>query len=1159
MIILLCISLSLFADLEYGKYQFNEGLYDEAIMEFETVIKLAPTSNDAQEAWHYIGRSYLEKKRPIRAEEAFQSVLDGYPKSNFEDKNLYYLATVQTSNTKYEEAISNFKKLISKYPLSEFTKKALKQYVESFYLQGEFQLAILQGKRIAISYPENVLIPEIYLIIAKAYYNENMAKEGDEYLQKIMEEYASYNAKWKAVKVKIERVEAESGTEEAANKMAQLLEGDIPRLFEEELRLQLAEYYIELVNYASALEQLNLVIGKFNNSADLDLFITKQVFCLVKQGKYKQITADFPSNKKVFKQSDLKGNYELLVAEAFIELEQFETANAKLSDILDYSDDESLAYQGGYLQALLQEKTGKLRLATASYKTLLTSPFADRDKLQMNLGDIYFENLRNFTLAKKYYQQIAMNSNNERLVAKAKFKSALCDERLADYDSAVAELEQIEVEKIEDTFLANKIIRKLNYLKNYRQKNFEAAFNNLLSTIYSYLENDDKTILKSSISGILAEDLKEQEKSVQLLQNADSGILAYRKAKILLELADKYRFEMNSVKSAESLNEAKNIMAKISTQSWKAELAVRVKLMETRQVNSAVITMMESYLETNPTGEAANEFRLLGAEYYWKKDAVIAANWAEALQNDQAVEDKQYYLTKLKLAEYYYELDNDLKALENYLIAEQEISLNNPLEYFHYAVVLNENGDVEKAADKLAFLINNTDSFAGFDNIILYFTKILRSLDRYPEAITYQLQIPHERRSNEFLEQLSADYLVLDDKENAKEMLMYIPEKNERILAKLANLQFETKAYEIAKYSFGKLIGMNDQELDYYWKLGQIHYLNEEYLLAAENYKIIVDKLGDRLASYEHIRKLAKENVVALYRINNRPKAEKLQESYKKVLTEADENEIMLSRGVYYIENDKQRAEKVFSKLLKKESLDTDVMIAAYFWRGVVKMKQKETEAAETDFITVANSINKEFSNQAHLKLGTLNFSKENYQKALDHYYTVIEKDEDGKLAFDAAQNFALVCKTIEEWQKAVAAYEIILTRWGHEGLKGKTVFDIAFCHYRDKRYQHSIEMFERVLTILDDKEAEAEAQYWIGESYYGMEEYEKAISELLKVGYNYSEFTQWAASAELRAGEAYMEMKNPTKARQIYQRVKNKYGAYSQWGTAAQKRLDEM
>ena len=121
---------------------------------------------------------------------------------------------------------------------------------------------------------------------------------------------------------------------------------------------------------------------------------------------------------------------------------------------------------------------------------------------------------------------------------------------------------------------------------------------------------------------------------------------------------------------------------------------------------------------------------------------------------------------------------------------------------------------------------------------------------------------------------------MLDDKENAKEMLMYIPEKNERILAKLANLQFETKAYEIAKYSFGKLIGMNDQELDYYWKLGQIHYLNEEYLLAAENYKIIVDKLGDRLASYEHIRKLAKENVVALYRINNRPKAEKLQDSY---------------------------------------------------------------------------------------------------------------------------------------------------------------------------------------------------------------------------------------------------------------------------------------
>ena len=108
--------------------------------------------------------------------------------------------------------------------------------------------------------------------------------------------------------------------------------------------------------------------------------------------------------------------------------------------------------------------------------------------------------------------------------------------------------------------------------------------------------------------------------------------------------------------------------------------------------------------------------------------------------------------------------------------------------------------------------------------------------------------------------------------------------KSEKVLADLAKLQFETGDYESAEYSYKKLIEMNDQELDYYWQLGQIKFLNEEYLEAAENYKIIVDKLGDNLAGYEHIRQLARENVIALYRINNRPKAERIQKNTRKYL-----------------------------------------------------------------------------------------------------------------------------------------------------------------------------------------------------------------------------------------------------------------------------------
>ncbi len=1149
----------LFADIEYGKYQFNEGLYDEAIIEFEEVIRIAPTSEVAQEAWHYIGRCYLEKNQFERAEDAFVKVIEGYPNSSSKDKNLYYLANVQKMNKKFKAAADNYKKLLDDFPLSEYSQRSLTNYLECYFELEEYQMVILLGGRLTKSYPENKQIPEIKYLMADAYLKENMISEGESLLSEIIEKYPKSNAKWKAIQLKIARIEKEQGTEKAAIEMANLLSGDIPRLFEEELRLQLSEYYFELGNYSSALAQLEKLKNKFNSSENLDKVITKLNFARLKLGHFAEISASYEENKKIFRTSKLRAKYELLVAEAFLEEDKIAEAEKFIEQILKYADSEKDKYQAGFLQAVLFEKKGKLQSATSAYKKLLDSSLADRDLILMRLGNIYFENFGNYTLARKYYQQIFLNSDNINNVQKAIYKSALCSETLGDFSSAVKELEQIDLLSVSDKFLKRNIKDKLNYLKKYRTQDYKKAFENLLTAMYNFMEDNNSTNLKSEIVTILSEDLKEQKQSLELISNENNELIIYKKTKILIDLANRYKLEMNSSEAEKYLQLAKDNLAHVLNETWKTELDIWLSLAKAEVVDDSIIQKIKNYLQKNPNAEAANLFRLIGTEYYWDNDNDEAAKWAESLQLDDNISEQDFALNKLKLAEYYFDLGNDIKALENYRLAQDQISLQYPIELYHFAITLNKSGDKEKAVEKLQFLINNRDSLANLKEMVCFLTDILRELGRFDEAIKYELQIPNEQRDDEFYQKISADYLALGDKEQAKKMLMYIPDKSEKVLADLAKLQFETGDLEFAEYSYKKLIEMNDQELDYYWHLGHIKFLNKKYLEAAENYKIIVDKLGENLGEYENIRQLARENVIALYRINNRPKAERIQKQFKKILTESDLDEIMLSKGVYYIDNDLNDAKKVFDKLIKKKNISTETLIAAYYWRGVVYLKMKKIEEAKSDFTAVANSVDKEFSKQAHLKLGTLNFSEENYQEALNHYYRVIESDDDGELAFAAAQNFALVCKTMEEWQKAISAYEIILERWGDDNLEAKTMFDIAFCHFRDKRYQHAIEMFERAMPILKDEETKAEAQYWIGESYYGLEQYEKAISELLKVGYNYSQFTHWAASAELRAGEAYMEMQNPAKAKQIYQRIINKYGAGSQWGSVAQKRLQNM
>jgi tetratricopeptide (TPR) repeat protein len=1155
----LSIFVGLRADLAYGKYQFNEALYDEAILEFEQIIRTAPTSQEAEEAWHYIGRSYLEKEQPARAEEAFQKVIEGYPNSRNRDKNIFYLAQVQKNQAKYSEAIKNYQQLFADFPLSDFTQRALTDYVESYYLQEEYQMVIVLAERLAKSYPQNDLLPALYLLLAKAYFAENITEQAEEKLSQVIEEYPQSNAKWQAVQTKVDRLENSAGTAAAAQELQKLLQADVPRLFEEDLRLQLSQYYFDQQNFGAAIQQLQQLKNKFNNSVRLDEIITKLNYAKLQQQRFAEISAEYENNRKVFRNSALRAAYQLLVAEALMQLEEYQQAEDFLQEILKYAEAEQDLYQAGFLQAVLLEKTGKLQAATVKYKKLLDSPLAASELILMRLGDIYLEYFANYSLARKYYQQVFLNSDDLLQVQKAIYKSALCSETLGDFSAAVKELEQIDLQQVEDDFWREKIETKLSYLKKYREQDYQSAFQNLLSALNGYLENDDQIVLKSKLAQIMAEDLKKQQQSLQLLTGGDSEILRYRKAKVLIDLAERNRLEMKSAEAAEYLQQANSIIQTIIKPAWKAELEIWLAIAQAEELNAEIIQKISQYTQQNSSSSAANQFRLLAAEYFWEINADLAADWADALQNESNISQQDFAWNKLKLAEYYYGYENKRKALENYQLAQSEISLQYPQAYYHYAVVLNESGQPEMAAEKLAFLINNRDTLPDFAQVVSYFANILRQLERYQQAIRYQLQIPPEARDAEFYQQVAADYLAVGNQEKAKEMLMYIPEKSEQILAELARLQFATADYQFAEYSYNKLLEMNAQELDYYWYLGQIKFAQEEYLAAAENYKIIVDRLGDNLADFEQIRQLARQNVIALYRINNRPKAEKLQKQFKQVLTESDENEIKLSRGIYYIENDKKEAKKIFSKLIKESDLAEDTLIAAYFWRGVVNLQQNELVEARADFSTVANSSNLEYSNQAHLKLGTLNFSEEKYQESLNHYYQVIENDDDGELAFDAAQNFALVCKTIEEWQKAVAAYEIILERWGDEGLEAETVFDIAFCHYRDKRYPHAVEMFERALQILDDEALKAEAQYWIGEGYFGMEEYEKAISELLKVGYNYSRYTDWAASAELRAGEAYLQMNNLLKARQIYQRVISKYGAGSRWGDMAQQRLAEM
>jgi tetratricopeptide (TPR) repeat protein len=526
------------------------------------------------------------------------------------------------------------------------------------------------------------------------------------------------------------------------------------------------------------------------------------------------------------------------------------------------------------------------------------------------------------------------------------------------------------------------------------------------------------------------------------------------------------------------------------------------------------------------------------------------------------MQKQQFIEAKIELAEYYYQKKEYESALASYQTIAEEIHLSRPQTLFHSLVCkmeiakkdtinLGENNDYLTSQKEMENLVTNVHDFPESSIALNYLANSFRSTGNIGKGITYTLRIPNKKDAEYLL--LTQDYLQTGNLEAAKEALLYTQEKNYEQLKQLAKLQFETEDFSMAKYSFEQLILKQKSDADNYLYLGQLAFIEENFAKAVEYFEMFFTNRK----SDSPLEKPATELIISLFRINNRPRAESVLKQYSKELSESAKQEIELNEGIYYKKIDAKKAEKIFSSLIKNGT--EFIRMKAYFWRGVTRLEQKKTAEAKQDFEKAIFADDKQIVNESNLKLGTIYFSEENYQKSLEHYYNVIQADDKGDLALSAAQNFAVVCKTIQEWQKAIDAYEIILERLGDKSLQANTVFDIAFCYFRDKKYERAVEMFSQSIPLLQDKEMEAEAQYWIAESYAGKEQFEKAITEFLKVSYNYAAFPHWAASAELRAGETYLATRQIDRAVAIYERVITKYGRYSDWGKQAQERLIEL
>ena len=120
-----------------------------------------------------------------------------------------------------------------------------------------------------------------------------------------------------------------------------------------------------------------------------------------------------------------------------------------------------------------------------------------------------------------------------------------------------------------------------------------------------------------------------------------------------------------------------------------------------------------------------------------------------------------------------------------------------------------------------------------------------------------------------------------------------------------------------------------------------------------------------------------------------------------------------------------------------------------------------------------------------------------------------------------------------------------------------KERYDRAYAAYTDLRYDESLALFKDFIKQYPQHPLADNAQYWIGEIYYDIENYPSAILAFKEVVTNYGDANK-APDALLKIGYAYLALDDPNNAQLFFKRVIKNY-PFSEAEAKARAKLKEL
>ena len=148
--------------------------------------------------------------------------------------------------------------------------------------------------------------------------------------------------------------------------------------------------------------------------------------------------------------------------------------------------------------------------------------------------------------------------------------------------------------------------------------------------------------------------------------------------------------------------------------------------------------------------------------------------------------------------------------------------------------------------------------------------------------------------------------------------------------------------------------------------------------------------------------------------------------------------------------------------------------------------------------------------------------------------------------------------QTLQEKEQALAAARTtpMTTYTAPTGSSFKSRYDEALRLYNSRRYNEAVAVFDQLLATGSNNSLSDNCQYWKGECYYGLGNYEQAILEFQKV-FAFPNSNKYD-DAQLKLGLCYMQLNNYERARMEFDKLLQEYPA-SEYANRARSYLSRL